>query len=54
MLHFMLRPILIARCLAFSSQNNKLRFPLPHRIMRPSSKQVRTLYSANRPTTHFQ
>ena len=34
--------------------NNKLRFPLPHRVMRPSSKQVRTLYSANRPTTHFR
>lgn len=36
------------------SQNNKLRFPLPHRIMRPATKQVRSLYSAQRPTTHFQ
>ena len=34
--------------------NSKLRFPLPHRIVRPSSKQVRSLYSAERPTTHFQ
>uniref|UniRef100_A0A7S1HRC7 60S ribosomal protein L18a n=1 Tax=Phaeocystis cordata TaxID=118079 RepID=A0A7S1HRC7_9EUKA len=34
--------------------NNKLRFPLPHRIMRPTSKQVRSLYNASRPSTHFQ
>eukprot|EP00286_Rhodomonas_abbreviata_P000137 CAMPEP_0181288552 /NCGR_PEP_ID=MMETSP1101-20121128/395_1 /TAXON_ID=46948 /ORGANISM="Rhodomonas abbreviata, Strain Caron Lab Isolate" /LENGTH=178 /DNA_ID=CAMNT_0023392685 /DNA_START=44 /DNA_END=580 /DNA_ORIENTATION=+ len=33
--------------------NNKLKFPLPHRIMRPASKQVRSLYNANRPSTHY-
>jgi len=31
-----------------------LKFPLPHRIMRPATKQVKALFSANRPNTHFQ
>lgn len=33
--------------------NNKLKFPLPHRIMRPPSRAKRSLYSAKRPQTHF-
>jgi len=31
-----------------------LKFPLPHRSLRAPTKQVRSLYLANRPSTHFQ
>ena len=31
-----------------------LKFPLPHRIMRPSQKKFRATFVANRPCTHFQ
>lgn len=34
--------------------NNKIRFPLAHRSLRAPSKQLRTVYLANRPSTHFQ
>jgi large subunit ribosomal protein L18Ae len=34
--------------------DSKLKFPLPHRVVRPASKQNRSLYSANRPSTHQQ
>jgi large subunit ribosomal protein L18Ae len=34
--------------------NSKLRFPLPHRILRPASKQLRSVFAALRPNTHFQ
>lgn len=30
-----------------------VKFPLPHRIQRASSKRVRTTFKANRPNTHF-
>mmetsp|Transcript_37596 Transcript_37596/g.38278 ORF Transcript_37596/g.38278 Transcript_37596/m.38278 type:complete len:191 (-) Transcript_37596:92-664(-) len=30
-----------------------VRFPLPHRILRPSSKQLRSVFMAKRPNTHF-
>ena len=33
---------------------SNLKFPLPHRIMRPSQKKFRTTFTANRPCTHFQ
>ena len=32
----------------------KVRFPLPHRILRPASKQFRSTFAALRPNTHFQ
>ena len=35
-------------------QNSKIKFPLPHRIQRPASKQLRSLFLAKRPNTHFQ
>ena len=31
-----------------------LKFPLPHRIMRPSEKKYRVTFHANRPSTMFQ
>ena len=34
--------------------NSNLRFPLPHKIVRAPTKQVRSLYSATRPTTFFK
>jgi large subunit ribosomal protein L18Ae len=34
--------------------NSKIKFPLPHRVLRAPTKQVRSLYSATRPTTFFQ
>ena len=34
--------------------DSKLKFPLPHRVLRPASKQNRALYNCNRPTTHFK
>merc|ERR1712166_1622714 len=33
--------------------NPKIKFPLPHRLVRPSCAQKRTLFKANRPTTFF-
>lgn len=30
-----------------------IKFPLPHRIMRASSKQLKSVFSAERPNTHF-
>ena len=35
-------------------RGSKVRFPLPHRILRPSSKQNRPVFAAMRPNTHFQ
>jgi len=32
---------------------SKLAFPLPHRLVRPSSKAFRSTYKAARPTTYF-
>ena len=34
--------------------DSKIRFPLAHRVMRPSTKQLRSTFVANRPCTHFQ
>jgi large subunit ribosomal protein L18Ae len=34
--------------------NSQIKFPLPHRILRPSTKQLRSVFSATRPNTHFQ
>jgi len=34
--------------------NSKIKFPLPHRILRPANKQLRSVFSATRPNTHFQ
>jgi large subunit ribosomal protein L18Ae len=34
--------------------NSKLKFPLPHKILRAPSKQLRSLYSAKRPNTFFK
>jgi large subunit ribosomal protein L18Ae len=34
--------------------DSKIRFPLPHRIPRPSEKKYRTTFKANRPTTFFR
>lgn len=31
-----------------------IRFPLPHRIMRPATKAQQSVYLAKRPQTHFQ
>lgn len=31
----------------------KVRFPLPHRIMRASNKDVKSVFLASRPNTHF-
>jgi large subunit ribosomal protein L18Ae len=33
--------------------NSKIRFPLPHRILRSPSRRYRTTFKAQRPTTHF-
>ena len=33
--------------------NSKLKFPLPHRILRPATKDVKSVFSALRPNTHF-
>eukprot|EP01036_Dinobryon_divergens_P026341 gene26341-34974_t len=33
--------------------NSKIKFPLPHRILRPATKQLRTVFTANRPSTFF-
>lgn len=32
----------------------KVRFPLPHRILRPSTKAYKSTFSAFRPNTHFR
>ncbi len=37
-----------------SFHDNKIKFPLPHRAIRAPSKQLRSLYLAERPSTHFQ
>mmetsp|Transcript_6751 Transcript_6751/g.14803 ORF Transcript_6751/g.14803 Transcript_6751/m.14803 type:complete len:175 (-) Transcript_6751:281-805(-) len=42
------------RVATMQMHNSTLKFPLPHRIMRPACKQLRSIYSATRPTTHFQ
>lgn len=34
-------------------QNSKIRFPLPHRQIRASSKSFRTTFKAARPNTTF-
>jgi len=34
--------------------NRDIKFPLPHRILRPSSKQVKSVFASVRPNTHFQ
>lgn len=33
--------------------DSKIKFPLPHRVLRAPSKQLRSLYLAKRPHTHF-
>jgi large subunit ribosomal protein L18Ae len=33
--------------------NNKIKFPLPHRILRASKKGLKSLYIAKRPNTHY-
>eukprot|EP01041_Mallomonas_annulata_P001263 gene1263-2440_t len=33
--------------------NSKIQFPLPHRILRPATRQLRSVFSAVRPNTHF-
>jgi large subunit ribosomal protein L18Ae len=33
--------------------NSKIKFPLPHRVLRPSSRKYRSVFKAHRPTTHF-
>jgi large subunit ribosomal protein L18Ae len=33
--------------------DSKLKFPLPHRILRPATKDVKSVFSALRPNTHF-
>ena len=33
---------------------NGLKFPLPHRIIRSATKQTKSVFTANRPNTHFQ
>lgn len=35
-------------------QNSTIKFPLPHRIVRPASKGVRGIYKAVRPNTYFK
>jgi large subunit ribosomal protein L18Ae len=34
-------------------EQKSVKFPLPHRIQRASTKSLRTTYKANRPNTHF-
>lgn len=33
--------------------DSRIKFPLPHRIPRPSQKKYRTTFKANRPSTYF-
>jgi len=33
--------------------DSKLKFPLPHRVVRPASKKLRATFLANRPSTFF-
>mmetsp|Transcript_26392 Transcript_26392/g.39163 ORF Transcript_26392/g.39163 Transcript_26392/m.39163 type:complete len:179 (+) Transcript_26392:28-564(+) len=33
--------------------DSKLKYPLPHRVVRPTTKQLRSKYLASRPSTHF-
>jgi large subunit ribosomal protein L18Ae len=33
--------------------NSKIRFPLPHRVLRAPSLKYRSTFKAHRPTTHF-
>jgi len=34
--------------------NSKIKFPLPHRILRAPDRRYRTLFKASRPSTHFR
>jgi large subunit ribosomal protein L18Ae len=34
--------------------DSKIKFPLPHRILRPSSKAVKSVFSSIKPNTHYQ
>jgi len=33
--------------------DSKIKFPLPHRVLRAPSKRYRTVFKASRPSTHF-
>lgn len=33
--------------------DSKLKFPLPHRVIRPSTKEFKSTFLASRPSTHF-
>lgn len=35
-----------------TKQEKDIKFPLPHRVARPSQKKFRGLFAARRPTTH--
>ena len=34
--------------------DSKIKFPVPHRILRAPTKQLKSLYLAKRPTTFYQ
>merc|ERR1711871_930169 len=37
-----------------SFHDSKIKFPLPHKILRPSSKQNRSVFSCKRPNTFYK
>lgn len=42
------------RTTATAFHDSKIKFPLPHRILRPSSKQKRSVFTCKRPNTFYQ
>ena len=46
-------PVAVKRSHMKQLLKNKIAFPLPHRLVRPTSKAFRTTFKASRPTTFF-
>ena len=46
-------PLSVKRPSLVTFLDSKIKFPLSHRILRPSSRAARSTYSAKRPTTYF-
>jgi len=44
----------LKRAATIQMAKENLKFPLPHRIMRPSEKKFKATFAASRPSTHFQ
>lgn len=47
-------PAAVKRTKVAQFLNSKIKFPLPHRVQRSSSKRYRTTFKAMRPTTFFR